>query len=49
GKGKRKSMEVEEGVEASINFTQIEQYQQPRAEQEPVVGAEEIRNRRKNL
>ncbi|CAG8579978.1 10942_t:CDS:1, partial [Cetraspora pellucida] len=42
-KGKRKSMEIEEEVEPSLNFQQTEHQ-----EQEPIVGAEELQNRRKN-
>ncbi|RHZ79298.1 hypothetical protein Glove_149g51 [Diversispora epigaea] len=45
GKGKRKSMEVEEDIEQNVSQTE-----QPKVEQqEPIVGPEELRNRRKNL
>ncbi|RIB09432.1 hypothetical protein C2G38_2208965 [Gigaspora rosea] len=40
-KGKRKSMEIEEEMETNLN-QQVEH-------QEPIVGAEELRNRRKNM
>ncbi|CAG8546940.1 10714_t:CDS:1, partial [Racocetra persica] len=42
-KGKRKSMEIEEKVDPNLNLQQAEPQ-----EQEPIVGAEELQNRRNN-